>query len=81
MEQPLKVVMEGQFGGFYPFLLGLENLPRISRIHELKLERVTSRSRRRDEAPAPGTMKAEFILSIYYQLGPGGVPRVTGPIP
>jgi Tfp pilus assembly protein PilO len=71
MEQPLKVAMEGQFGGFYQFLLGLENLPRISRIHELKLERVSNNRRRREEAAAPGTMKAEFILSIYCQPGPG----------
>ena len=49
MEQPLTVEMEGQFEGFYQFLLGLENLPRITRIHELKLERLTARSRRRDD--------------------------------
>jgi Tfp pilus assembly protein PilO len=71
MEQPLKVVMEGQFEGFYQFLLGLENLPRITRIHEMKLERMTAKRSRRDEDLAPGTMKAEFTLSIYYQPGPG----------
>jgi type IV pilus assembly protein PilO len=70
MEQPLKVVMSGQFEGFYQFLLGLEALPRITRMHELKLERVTARNSRRDEEAAPGTMKAEFLLSIYYQPGP-----------
>ena len=71
MEQPLKVAMEGQFEGFYQFLLGLENLPRITRIHEMMLERLTSRSRRRDEGDVPpGLMKAEFLLSIYYQPGP-----------
>jgi Tfp pilus assembly protein PilO len=69
MEQPLKVAMEGHFEGFYQFMLGLENLPRITRIHELSLERVTSRSRR-DERSEPGAMKSEFILSIYYQPGP-----------
>ncbi|MHC4218868.1 MAG: type IV pilus inner membrane component PilO, partial [Planctomycetota bacterium] len=69
MEQPLKVSMEGQFDGFYQFLLGLENLSRISRIHEMKLERVTSRSRRREGDTPPGLMKAEFMLSIYYQPG------------
>ncbi|MHC4349948.1 MAG: type IV pilus inner membrane component PilO [Planctomycetota bacterium] len=70
MEQPLKVTMEGQFDGFYQFLLGLENLSRISRIHEMKLERVTSRSRRREGETPPGLMKSEFMLSIYYQPGP-----------
>ena len=67
MEQPLKVVMEGAFEGFYQFLLGLENLPRITRIHHLKLARVTNTRRRNDESVPPGTMKAEFTLSIYYQ--------------
>jgi Tfp pilus assembly protein PilO len=70
MEQPLKVTMEGQFDGFYQFLLGLENLPRITRIHELKLERVTNRSRRNDEKTEAGLMKTEFLLAIYYQPGP-----------
>jgi type IV pilus assembly protein PilO len=71
MEQPLKVSMEGQFDSFYHFLLGLENLPRITRIHELSLERVTSRGRRNgDEQVESGLMKAEFLLAIYYQPGP-----------
>lgn len=76
MEQPLTVEMEGQFEGFYQFLLGLENLPRITRIHELKLERLTSRSRRKDdEQPEPGLMRAEFLLAIYYQPGPESSPE------
>jgi Tfp pilus assembly protein PilO len=70
MEQPLEVKMTGHFEGFYQFLLGLENLPRITRIHEMTLERVTARNRRHDEEAAPGLMKAEFMLSIYYQPGP-----------
>ena len=65
MEQPLTVTMEGRFDGFYQFLMQLENLPRITRIHEMKLERDTGRNRR-EEAP-PGMMKAEFKLSIYFQ--------------
>lgn len=69
MEQPLSVIIEGQFEGFYQFLLELEKLPRITRIHELKLERFTTDSRRRgdDERIVPGTMKAEFSLSIYFE--------------
>ena len=35
MELPLRVVMEGQFDGFYEFLLELEKLPRITRIHNM----------------------------------------------
>ncbi len=70
MEQPLKVAMTGHFEGFYQFLMGLENLPRITRIQEMSLERVTTRNRGRDDEAQPGMMKAEFTLSIYYQPGP-----------
>ena len=70
MEQPLKVTMTGHFEGFYQFLMGLENLPRITRIQEMKLQRVTARNRRPDDEVQPGMMKAEFTLSIYYQPGP-----------
>ena len=67
MEQPLKVVMEGQFDGFYQFLLELENLPRITRIHQMKVERAKPAVGEKEETQPPGAMKAEFILSIYFE--------------
>jgi len=63
-ELPLAMVVEGNFDGFYRFLLELENLPRITRIHEMTLERLQQRGA--DQGPA-GQMKAEFTLSIYFQ--------------
>jgi len=72
MELPLKMQMEGQFDGFYQFMLELENLPRITRIYQLKLERAGSglatlkKDAGVDELP-PGSMKTEFILSIYFE--------------
>lgn len=63
MEQPLNVAMQGDFNGFYEFLLELENLPRITRIHQMKLGRNIGRS---DDLPE-GTMKSEFVLSIYFE--------------
>lgn len=65
MEQPMTVKMEGEFGGFYQFLLGLERLPRITRIQHMTLERETRK--RGDDELGPGMMRAEFKLSIYYQ--------------
>ena len=66
MEQPLKISMEGRFEGFYTFLLALESLPRITRIHQLKLER-KSGGRSGDAEDPSGVMKADFVLSIYFE--------------
>ena len=73
MELPLKIEMHGDFDGFYQFLLELEQLPRITRIHNLKIQRASGAQRRSggrnravDELPE-GSMIAEFTLSIYYE--------------
>lgn len=58
MEQPLKMKITGNFTGFYEFLMRLEQLPRITRIPDLRLTRAND---------ADGHMKAEFTLSIYFQ--------------
>lgn len=58
MEQPLKMKINGDFTGFYDFLVKLEQLPRITRIPDMKI------TRSRD---ADGHMLAEFTLSIYFQ--------------
>ena len=65
MEQPLRVSMAGDFKGFYDFLIALENLPRITRIHEMTLDQTPSRRSGRDTGS--GVMKADFVLSIYYE--------------
>ena len=67
MELPLKMVMEGRFDGFYEFLLELESLPRITRIHEMNLVRLSHLRGPVADDSAPGTMRAEFTLSIYYE--------------
>ncbi len=68
MEQPLKVAMEGQFDGFYQFMLELESLPRITRIHQMKIEKAKPpASGDKEDALPPGSMKTEFILSIYFE--------------
>jgi len=57
-ELPIEVELEGGFDGFYSFLLALEQLPRLTRIKDLKIERLDTEQ---------GSMKAEFTLSIYFQ--------------
>lgn len=68
MELPLRTTVEGDFRGFYRFLLGIEALPRITRIHQLRMTRLEP-SRGDDRPIEPGTMKAEFVLSIYFDAG------------
>jgi type IV pilus assembly protein PilO len=57
MEQPLKMKINGNFNGFYEFLNRLQQLPRITRIPDMKIVRSTEKD---------GHMKAEFTLSIYF---------------
>ncbi len=66
-ELPLKMTMEGEFDGFYQFMLELENLPRITRIHELALERSSKPGSSAASSAPQGSMKAEFTLSIYFE--------------
>jgi type IV pilus assembly protein PilO len=67
-ELPLELSVEGQFDGFYQFLLELENLQRITRVHKLEIERAGSSSLRTSQTELPpGAMKASFTLSIYFE--------------
>lgn len=58
MEQPLKMKINGDFNGFHEFLIKLEELPRITRISDMKITRSDK---------VNGNMAAEFVLSIYFQ--------------
>jgi len=57
-EQPLEMSIEGSWAGFYAFLLKIEQLPRITRIIDLKIEDTTN-----DETE----IKASFTLSIFFR--------------
>lgn len=57
-EQPLDMSLSGTFDSFYKFLLEIEQMPRITRIPDLKMTRITTED---------GVMKVEFTLSIYFQ--------------
>jgi type IV pilus assembly protein PilO len=67
MELPLRVAMEGHFDGFYQFLLELEKLPRITRIHQMEMKRSESKPGPNQPQLPPGFMRTEFILSIYFE--------------
>jgi type IV pilus assembly protein PilO len=58
MEQPIEMEVSGDLKGFFSFLAAVEKLPRITRIHDLKIS-----SHSKDEIE----LKADFTLSIYFQ--------------
>ena len=66
-EKPIRMEIDGSFDGFYEFMIELENLPRITRIHDLKLQRLTENELKEYNGAPDGWMKAEFELSIYFQ--------------
>jgi len=66
-ELPLRMLLEGSFDGFYQFMLELENIPRITRVHEMKLLRLAGTTGPAAEEATPGSMRAEFTLSIYFE--------------
>ncbi|MFN4242923.1 MAG: type 4a pilus biogenesis protein PilO [Tepidisphaerales bacterium] len=57
-EQPIELVMSGDFAGFYSFLLQLEKLPRITRLSQMNLQKITS---------ADGQMTARVTLSVFFE--------------
>ncbi len=72
MEQPMAIEVTGSFVGFFTFLAQVEKLPRITRIHDLKL---TGQGGGVSDKESP-ELKAEFTLSIYFQedTKPAGTP-------
>jgi Tfp pilus assembly protein PilO len=60
MEQPLDMETQGDFIGFHSFLAQVEKMPRVTRIHNLKITG--------NQVSGP-ELKATFTLSIYFQEG------------
>lgn len=57
-EQPIQMNLSGDFNGYYAFLLQLEKLPRITRVSQMKLEKIDERD---------GEMTAQMTLSIFFE--------------
>ena len=57
-ELPIKMEIVGDFDGFYSFLLELEKLPRITRMPQLKMQKVSTEE---------GVMQADLVLSIFFE--------------
>ena len=57
-EQPIEMTLSGNFNGFYEFLLKLERLPRLTRVSQLNLDKISGRE---------GDMEAKLVLSIFFE--------------
>ncbi len=62
-EQPIQMNLTGNFTGFYTFLLQLEKLPRITRVTQMKLEKINA---------SEGDMQAQMTLSIFFEPDSSG---------
>jgi type IV pilus assembly protein PilO len=62
-EQPIRMVIVGSFGGFYTFLRSVEQLPRITRISEMTMEK---------DPKVEGQMTADLVLTIYFESQKSG---------
>jgi Tfp pilus assembly protein PilO len=56
--QPITLSLEGPFEGFYEFLLGLERLPRITKIRQMQLIKSPMKE---------GVVQAELVMDIFFE--------------
>ncbi len=56
-ELPVKILMHGDFKGFYEFLLQMERMARIMRVNQMKLTKINEKD---------GSTSADLTISIFY---------------
>jgi type IV pilus assembly protein PilO len=64
-EQPIELVLEGNFAGFYEFMLQIEKLPRITRTTKMELDKISDRD---------GETEAKLVISIFFEPERTGTP-------
>lgn len=68
-ELPIHLVINGDFDGFYSFLLDLEKLRRITRTPQMALKKAPKED---------GQMSADMVLSIYFDSQDAGKSAGSG---
>ena len=56
--QPVRLALEGRFEGFYEFLLGLERLPRITKVREMQIQKSPTQE---------GAVRADLVVDIFFE--------------
>ena len=57
-EQPIEMSLSGDFRGFYEFLLNVEKLPRLTKVSQLALTKITDKD---------GEMQAQLTLNVFFE--------------
>lgn len=60
MELPVRLEIEGDFDGFYAFMLEVERLPRLTQMPVMQLRKL-------ENSEEEGMMQAELTLSIFFE--------------
>lgn len=58
-ELPIRMVIEGNFDGFYQFLMSIEQMQRITRLPTMTIKKVAQQE--------DGGMQANLVLSIFFE--------------
>ncbi len=56
--QPINLTLEGPFAGFYEFLLCLEQLPRITKVREMQIQKSPTE---------PGAVLVDMVMDIFFE--------------
>jgi type IV pilus assembly protein PilO len=64
-EEPIELTVNGSFEGIYRFLVGLEQLPRLTRVTQLQLVK-NAVKKDKDDTTNQGAITAHMTLSIYF---------------
>lgn len=56
--QPITMTLEGGFGRFYEFLLGLERLPRITKVRQMQITKSPTQE---------GVVEADLLMDIFCE--------------
>jgi type IV pilus assembly protein PilO len=56
--QPIALSLEGPFEGFYQFLLGLEQMPRLTKVRQIQISKMPAEE---------GIVQADILMDIFFE--------------
>lgn len=75
-ELPIRMVIIGDFDGFYSFLLDLEKLRRITQLRTMTIRKFNESNSRSNDQQPDGQMQADVVLSIFFEPQSAGGPSI-----